>query len=86
MDRKSTGFFSYDYICSMQASDDLQTRWWKLEEKMIERFGKKTRYGNDPLFDRYPGIREYPVEVYKGAKAGSHARCRLFITFSKRVL
>ena len=25
----------------MQASDDLQTRWWKLEEKMIERFGKK---------------------------------------------
>ena len=25
----------------MQAKDDLQTRWWKLEEKMIERFGKK---------------------------------------------
>ena len=25
----------------MQAGDDLQTRWWKLEEKMLERFGKK---------------------------------------------
>jgi hypothetical protein len=22
-------------------SDDLQARWWKLEEKLIERFGKK---------------------------------------------
>ena len=25
----------------MNANDDLQTRWWKLEEKLIERFGKK---------------------------------------------
>ncbi len=25
----------------MNVADDLQTRWWKLEEKMIERFGKK---------------------------------------------
>lgn len=25
----------------MNVSDDLQTRWWKLEEKLIERFGKK---------------------------------------------
>lgn len=25
----------------MFANDDLQSRWWKLEEKMIERFGKK---------------------------------------------
>ena len=25
----------------MQARDDLQTRWWKLEEKLMERFGKK---------------------------------------------
>jgi len=22
-------------------SDDLQARWWKLEEKLVERFGKK---------------------------------------------
>jgi hypothetical protein len=29
------------YFCTMQANDDLQTRWWKLEEKLIERFGKK---------------------------------------------
>lgn len=33
--------FDDDYICSMQVRDDLQTRWWKLEEKMIERFGRK---------------------------------------------
>lgn len=25
----------------MFASDDLQQRWWNLEEKMMERFGKK---------------------------------------------
>src|SRR5215216_4835803 len=25
----------------MQLKDDLQARWWKLEEKLIERFGKK---------------------------------------------
>jgi hypothetical protein len=25
----------------MFTNDDLQARWWKLEEKMIERFGKK---------------------------------------------
>lgn len=25
----------------MQAQDDLQTRWWKLEGKFIEKFGKK---------------------------------------------
>lgn len=25
----------------MQAQDDLQTRWWKLEEKLVDRFGKK---------------------------------------------
>jgi hypothetical protein len=25
----------------MQAQDDLQTRWWTLEAKLVERFGKK---------------------------------------------
>jgi len=25
----------------MQARDDLQTRWWQLETKLMERFGKK---------------------------------------------
>jgi hypothetical protein len=25
----------------MEISDDLQSRWWKLEEKLMERFGKK---------------------------------------------
>ncbi|MGB8194104.1 MAG: hypothetical protein WCF67_19385 [Chitinophagaceae bacterium] len=25
----------------MQLKDDLQARWWKLEEKLIDRFGKK---------------------------------------------
>ena len=25
----------------MNISDDLQVRWWKVEEKMMERFGKK---------------------------------------------
>src|SRR5450759_2314535 len=25
----------------MQAKDDLQLRWWKLEEKLMEKFGKK---------------------------------------------
>jgi hypothetical protein len=25
----------------MQAKDDLQSRWWELEAKLVERFGKK---------------------------------------------
>lgn len=25
----------------MQATDDLQSRWWQLEAKLVERFGKK---------------------------------------------
>jgi hypothetical protein len=25
----------------MYTKDDLQLRWWKLEEKLMERFGKK---------------------------------------------
>jgi hypothetical protein len=29
------------YLCIMNVSDDLQTRWWTLEGKMVERFGKK---------------------------------------------
>jgi len=29
------------YLCPMQVQDDLQARWWKLEEKLMERFGKK---------------------------------------------
>lgn len=29
------------YLCSMQVQDDLQARWWKLEEKLMARFGKK---------------------------------------------
>jgi len=29
------------YLCSMQATDDLQSRWWQLENKLVERFGKK---------------------------------------------
>ena len=29
------------YICQMFATDDLQQRWWNLEAKLVERFGKK---------------------------------------------
>ena len=29
------------YICGMLANDDLQQRWWNLEAKLTERFGKK---------------------------------------------
>jgi hypothetical protein len=30
------------YLCSMQhAQDDLQSRWWELEARLVERFGKK---------------------------------------------
>ena len=28
-------------LFAMNAKDDLQGRWWKLEEKLVERFGKK---------------------------------------------
>ena len=29
------------YLCAMQMNDDLQARWWALEAKLVERFGKK---------------------------------------------
>lgn len=29
------------YLCNMRIQDDLQTRWWALEAKLVERFGKK---------------------------------------------
>lgn len=28
-------------LLAMNIHDDLQSRWWKLEEKLLERFGKK---------------------------------------------
>ncbi|MEO6453015.1 MAG: hypothetical protein ABIN97_03030 [Ginsengibacter sp.] len=28
-------------FANMQANDDLQLRWWKLEEKLMQKFGKK---------------------------------------------
>ena len=28
-------------FAAMNANDDLQSRWWKLEEKLLQRFGKK---------------------------------------------
>jgi hypothetical protein len=29
------------YLCRMNTKDDLQVRWWKLEQDMMTRFGKK---------------------------------------------
>lgn len=29
------------YLCEMFTKDDLQQRWWNLEAKLAERFGKK---------------------------------------------
>jgi hypothetical protein len=33
--------YSWLYICRMLPADDLQQRWWNLEAKLVERFGKK---------------------------------------------
>ena len=29
------------YLCNMNVKDDIQNRWWSLEEKLMARFGKK---------------------------------------------
>ena len=29
------------YLCNMLVNDDIQQRWWTLEAKLVERFGKK---------------------------------------------
>jgi len=29
------------YLCRMNVKDDIQSRWWALQEKLITRFGKK---------------------------------------------
>jgi hypothetical protein len=36
-----TSIVTAPYICTMLAKDDLQQRWWDLEAKLVERFGKK---------------------------------------------
>ena len=33
--------FFHTFVSTMNAKDDLQSRWWALEAKMLERFGKK---------------------------------------------
>src|ERR671928_997780 len=33
--------FYTSYLCRMFMHDDLQQRWWTLEAKLVERFGKK---------------------------------------------
>src|SRR5262245_19757543 len=33
--------FNAAIFVAMQARDDLQTRWWTIEAKLVERFGKK---------------------------------------------
>jgi hypothetical protein len=30
-----------DYLCRMNVKDDIQSRWWALEEKLMTRFDKK---------------------------------------------
>lgn len=30
-----------NYFCHMHINDDLQARWWALEARLVERFGKK---------------------------------------------
>jgi hypothetical protein len=37
----SFGFITFIFATNMQAQDDLQTRWWNLEARLAERFGKK---------------------------------------------
>jgi hypothetical protein len=32
---------TFDVLCRMMISDDLQQRWWTLEAKLVDRFGKK---------------------------------------------
>lgn len=37
----AAGCLRAPYLCRMQVQDDLQTRWWNLEARLVERFGKK---------------------------------------------
>lgn len=38
---QTTNYKLSSIFAAMNRSDDLQVRWWKLEEKLLERFGKK---------------------------------------------
>jgi hypothetical protein len=37
----AVSFFNLAYLCTMDIKDDLQARWWNLEAKLVDRFGKK---------------------------------------------
>ncbi len=70
----------------MNFSDDLQVRWWKLEEKLMERFGKKPDM-ETILF--LIGIQEFGDlrrQVYQGTKTGPDAYCRMFNFIQQRFL
>lgn len=42
----------------MHPKDDLQLRWWKLEEKFMNKFGKKPDVEAILFFDWHPGNRQ----------------------------
>jgi len=70
----------------MNAKDDLQSRWWKLEEKFMDKFGKKPDV-EDILF--LIGIQEignFKKKIFEGAKAGPDARSRMFAAVAKWLL
>lgn len=39
--RRKTGELAFPTFAPMNPNDDLQARWWRLEERLITRFGKK---------------------------------------------
>ncbi len=41
MGNKHYHIFFPTFAAAMNVQDDLQTRWWNLEAKLVERFGKK---------------------------------------------
>ena len=59
----------------MNINDDLQARWWKLEEKLMERFEKKPDVESILFLIGIQELGIYQKEIFQGTKAGPDAYC-----------
>ena len=74
------------YLCRMNVKDDIQSRWWALEEKLMIRFGKKPDMEAILFLIGIQEVGDFRTKFTKGTKTGSDACGRLQPAFSQRLL
>jgi hypothetical protein len=70
----------------MNAKDDLQQRWWNLEAKLVERFGKKPDLETILFLIGVQEFGDIKGKIYQRTKTGPDAYRGLLFVFPKRLL